>query len=90
MKLLKPDATTDGRIIFNFELKGKLKGEVITIVKEVANYNKSTLQNAKKEAATEAKAIAKEKENKKNKRETAIAALVAAGITEEEIIITLN
>lgn len=86
MKLLKPDATTDGRIIFNFELNGKLKGEVITIVKEVVNYNKSTLQNAKKEAATEAKAIAKEKENKKNKRETALMALAAAGITEEEIM----
>jgi hypothetical protein len=35
MKLLKPDATTDGKIIFNFELDGKLKGEVITIIKEI-------------------------------------------------------
>lgn len=81
MKLLKPDATVDGKIIFNFENKG----EVITIIKEVANYNKSTLQTAKKDAATEAKAIAKEKEDKKKVRETALMALTAAGITEEEI-----
>lgn len=82
MKLLKPDATVDGKIIFNFENKG----EVITIIKEVANYNKSTLQTAKKDAATEAKAIAKEKEDKKKVRETALMALAAAGITEEEIM----
>lgn len=82
MKLLKPDATVDGKIIFNFENKG----EVITIIKEVANYNKSTLQTSKKDAATEAKAIAKEKEDKKKVRETALMALAAAGITEEEIM----
>jgi len=86
MKLLKPDATTDGKIIFNFEHKG----EIITIIKEVANYTKTTLQTAKKEAVSEAKAIVKVKNENKNKREAALAAIVAAGIVDEEIIITLN
>lgn len=86
MKLLKPDATTDGKIIFNFEHKG----EIITIIKEVANYTKTTLQTAKKEAVAEAKAIVKVKNENKNKREAALAAIVAAGIVDEEIIITLN
>jgi len=81
MKLLKPDATHDGKIIFNFEHKG----EIITIIKEVANYTKTTLQTAKKEAVDEAKTKAKDKEEKKNKRETALAALTAAGIVEETI-----
>jgi hypothetical protein len=81
MKLLKPDATTDGKIIFNFEHKG----EIITIIKEVANYTKTTLQTAKKEAIAEVKTKAKDKEEKKNKRETALAALTAAGIGEEII-----
>lgn len=90
MKLLKPDATTDGKIIFNFELDGKLKGEVITIIKEVPDYKKATLKAAKDEAVAEAKAKAKEKEDKKNKRETALAALLAAGIGEEEIVSYLD
>lgn len=85
MKLLKPDATVDGKIIFNFELNGKLKGEVITIVKEVTDYKKATLIAAKVEAVAEAKAKAKEKEDKKNKRNIALSALVAAGIVEEKI-----
>jgi hypothetical protein len=90
MKLLKPDATTDGRIIFNFELKGKLRGKIVTIVKEVPDYKKATLKAAKDEAVAEAKAIVKVKNENKNKREAALAAIVAAGIVEEEIIITLN
>jgi len=81
MKLLKPDATTDGKIIFNFESKG----EVITIIKEVADLKKATLKSAKDAAVTEAKAKAKEKEDKKAKRETALAALEAAGIVAEEV-----
>jgi hypothetical protein len=85
MKLLKPDATTDGKIIFNFELDGELKGEVITIIKEVPAYKKATLIAAKDEAVAEAKAKAKEKEDKKNKRNIALSALVAAGIVEEKI-----
>jgi hypothetical protein len=48
MKLLKPDATTDGKIIFNFELDGKLKGEVITIIKEVPDYKKSHAYSCKR------------------------------------------
>lgn len=87
MKLLKPDATVDGKTVFNFELNGKLKGEIITIVKEVPDYKKATLKAAKDEAVTEAKAKAKEREEKKNKRETALAALVAAGIVEEEFAV---
>jgi len=82
MKLLKPDATLDGKIIFNFESKG----EVISIVKTVTNYNKATLKAAKDEAVTEAKAKAKEKEDMKTKREIALAALKAAGIVEEEVV----
>lgn len=85
MKLLKPDATTDGKIILNFELDGELKGEVITIIKEVPDYKKATLIAAKDEAVAEAKAKAKEKEDKKNKRNIALSALVAAGIVEEKI-----
>jgi len=78
MKLLKPDATTDGKIIFNFQ-----NGEsVITIIKEVADYKKATLKAAKDEAVTEAKAKAKEE---KKDRKTALAALVSAGIVEEEV-----
>lgn len=78
MKLLKPDATTDGKIIFNFQ-----KGEsVITIIKEVADYKKATLKAAKDEAVTEAKAKAKEE---KKDRKTALAALVSAGIVEEDV-----
>jgi len=90
VKLLKPDATTDGRIIFNFELKGKLRGEIVTIVKEVPDYKNATLKAAKDEAVAEAKAIVKVKNENKNKREAALAAIVAAGIVDEEIIITLN
>jgi len=81
MKLLKPDATTDGKIIFNFESKG----EVISIIKDVADYKKATLKAAKDEAVTEAKTKEKEKEDKKNKRETALAALKEAGIIAEEV-----
>lgn len=81
MKLLEPDATTDGKIIFNFENKG----EVISIIKDVADYKKATLKAAKDDAVTEAKAKAKEKEDKKNKREIALAALEAAGIIAEEV-----
>lgn len=78
MKLLKPDATTDGKIIFNFQ-----NGEsVITIIKEVADYKKATLKAAKDEAVTEAKAKAKEE---KKDRKTALAALVSAGIAEEDV-----
>ena len=80
MKLLKPDATTDGRIIFNFELKGKLRGEIVTIVKEVLDYKNATLKAAKDEAVAEAKAIVKVKNENKNKREAALAAIVDAGI----------
>ena len=43
MKLLKPDATTDGKLIFNF----MLNGEVLIIVKEVTDYKKATLTVAK-------------------------------------------
>jgi hypothetical protein len=82
MKLLKPDATIDGKLIFNFDNKG----EVITIIKEVMDYKKATLKAVKDEAVAEAKTKAKEKEDKKNKRETALAALLAAGIGEEEIL----
>lgn len=81
MKLLKPDATTDGKIIFNFEHKG----EVITIIMEVPDYKKTTLKTAKDVAVIEAKAKAKDKDDKKNKRETALAALTSAGIVEELI-----
>lgn len=81
MKLLKPDATTDGKIIFNFESKG----EVITIIKEVTDLKNATLKVAKNAAITEAKAKAKENEDKKNKRETALTALASAGIVEEEV-----
>jgi len=78
MKLLKPDATVDGKIVFNFQ-----KGEsVITIIKEVADYKKATLKAAKDEAVTEAKAKAKEE---KKDRKTALAALVSAGIVEEDV-----
>ena len=78
MKLLKPDATTDGKTIFNFQ-----NGEsVITIIKEVADYKKATLKAAKDEAVAEAKAKAKEE---KKDRKTALAALVSAGIVEEEV-----
>lgn len=81
MKLLKPDATVDGKIIFNFESKG----EVISIIKDVADYKKATLKAAKDDAVTEAKAKAKETEDKKNKREIALAALKEAGIIAEEV-----
>ncbi|MDD2287024.1 MAG: hypothetical protein PHQ11_16680 [Paludibacter sp.] len=81
MRLLKPDATTDGKIIFNFESKG----EVITIIKEVTDYKKNTLLSAKKDAVSEAKSKIKEKVDKKAKRETALSALAAAGISEEAI-----
>jgi hypothetical protein len=81
MKLLKPDATTDGKIVFNFEASG----EVVTIVKDVDDYKKTTLKAAKDEAVTEAKAKVKELKEKKIKRENALAALVDAGIFEEEI-----
>lgn len=69
------------KIIFNFQLNG----EVLTIVKEVADYKKATLTAAKNAAVTEAKTKAKEKDDKKNKRETVLAVLIAAGIVEEEI-----
>lgn len=81
MKLLNPDATTDGKIIFNFESKG----EVITIIKEVADLKKATLKAAKDAAVIEAKALAKTRDDKKVKRDTALAALVAAGIIEEDV-----
>lgn len=81
MKLLKPDATTDGKIIFNFDNSG----EIITIIKDVLDYKKATLIAAKDAAVAEAKAKAKEKEYKKNKRNIALSALVAAGIVEEKI-----
>jgi hypothetical protein len=78
MKLLKPDATTDGKIIFNFQ-----NGDsIITIIKEVADYKKATLKAAKDAAVTEAKAKAKEV---KRDRKTALVALVSAGIVEEEV-----
>ena len=78
MKLLKPDATFEGNIIFNFQ-----NGEsVITIIKEVADYKKATLKAAKDKAVTEAKAKAKEE---KKDRKTALAALVSAGIVEEDV-----
>ena len=80
MKLLKPDATFEGNIIFNFQ-----NGDsIISIIKEVADYKKATLKAAKDEAATEAKAKAKAKEEKKD-RKTALAALVSAGIAEEDV-----
>lgn len=82
MKLLKPDATTDGKIIFNFESDGK----VFTIIKEVADYKKATLKSAKDLAITEAKAKVKEHTDKKSKRDTVLAALESAGIVEEVII----
>jgi hypothetical protein len=81
MKLLKPDATTDGKIIFNFEDRG----EAITIIKTVPDYKKATLTAAKDEAVTEAKAKAKEKDDKKTKRETTLAALATAGIVGGEV-----
>jgi len=78
MKLLKPDATFEGNIIFNFQ-----NGDsIISIIKEVADYKKATLKAAKDEAATEAKAKAKEE---KKDRKTALAALVSAGIAEEDV-----
>lgn len=78
MKLLKPDATTDGKIIFNFQ-----NGEsVISIIKEVTDYKKATLIAAKNAAIKEAKAKAKEE---KKDRKTALAALVSAGIVEEDV-----
>lgn len=82
MKLLKPDATTDGKLIFNFESDGK----VFTIIKEVVDYKKATLKSAKDLAVTEAKTKVKENADKKSKRETALAALESAGIIEETII----
>ena len=82
MKLLKPDATVDGKIIFNFESNG----EVISIIKDAADYKKATLKAVKDEAVAEAKAKVKEKEDKKNKRDTLLAALEAAGIIAEEIV----
>lgn len=78
MKLLKPDATTDGKLIFNFDNNG----DVITIIKEVADYKKATLKAAKDAAVTEAKAITKEE---KRDRKTALAALESAGIEAEDI-----
>lgn len=81
MRLLKPDATTDGKIIFNFESKG----EVISIIKEVTDYKKTTLLSAKKDAVSEAKSKIKERTDKKAKREMVLSALVAAGIFEEVI-----
>lgn len=81
MNLLKPDATVDGKIIFNFESNG----EVITIIKEVPDYKKATLTAAKDEAIAEAKTKEKEIEDKRNKRITVLTALASAGIVEEEI-----
>jgi hypothetical protein len=78
MKLLKPDATFEGNIIFNFQ-----NGDsIISIIKEVADYKKATLKAAKDAAVTEAKAKAKEE---KKDRKTALAALVSAGIEAEDI-----
>jgi hypothetical protein len=54
VKLLKPDATTDGKIIFNFESKG----EVISIIKDAADYKKATLKAVKDEAVAEATSTA--------------------------------
>jgi hypothetical protein len=82
MKLLKPDATTDGKLIFNFESNG----EILTIIKEVADYKKATIKAAKDSAVTEAKSKVKENADKKSKRESALAALESAGITEETIV----
>lgn len=81
MKLLKPDATTDGKIIFNFEVAG----EIITIIKEVADLKKATLVAAKNAAITEAKIKDKEMIDKKNKRMTTLTALESAGIVAEDI-----
>lgn len=81
MKLLKPDATQDGKIIFNFEKNG----DVVTIVKEVTDYKKVTLKAAKDAAIIEAKTTMKAKEEAKSKRDTALTALLAAGIMEENI-----
>lgn len=53
--------------------------------KMVADYKKTTLLSAKKDAVSEAKSKIKEKAEKKSKRETVLAALLAAGIGEEEI-----
>jgi len=78
MKLLKPDATFEGNIIFNFQ-----NGDsIISIIKEVADYKKATLLAAKQEAKAEAKIKAKEE---KKDRKTALAALESAGIGEEEV-----
>lgn len=83
LRLLNPDATLDGKIIFNF-VNPDYPSDVITIIKEVKDYKKATLQAAKIEAKEEAKTIAKAKVESKTKKKKALDALAEAGIIQEE------
>lgn len=84
LRLLKPDATKDGKIVFSF-LDVANPTEPILITSEPTALTKTAIKAAKNDAIAQAKVIAKDKADKKTKREKVLAALVDAGIGEEEI-----
>jgi len=86
LKLLTPDVSEDGKLIFPFVDQDDVTQTVILIEKVVSvEYLEADILTAKTAAIEEARTIATENEANRTARERAKAAITEAGLGVEEI-----
>lgn len=87
LKLLTPDVSEDGKLIFPFVDQDDISQTVIIIEKVVSvEYLEADILAAKTTAIEDARTIATDNETNRTVRERAKAAISEAGLGEEEIV----